>query len=73
MELRELMKLLGNFAPDQVDALAAMALKIATIRSESWTGEVSFSLNVSEGALIDVHVNRREVMRIGAKKRGVRG
>jgi hypothetical protein len=73
MELRELVKLLGNFAPDQVDALAIVAVKMATIRAESWTGEVSFSLNANQGAVGDVHVNRREVVRIGMKKRGVRG
>jgi len=73
VELTDLMKLLGNFAPDQVDALSIVAVKMATIRAENWTGEVSFSLNANQGAVGDVHINRREVVRIGTKKRGVRG
>ena len=73
MELRDLMKLLGNFTPDHVDALAVVAMKMASIKAESWTGEVSFYINSLQGEVGDVQINRREVFRINTKKRGVRG
>ena len=68
-----MMKLLGGFTPDHIDALAVMAVKMASIRAEAWTGEVSFSLNANQGGVGDVHINRREVFKLNAKKRGVRG
>ena len=73
MEYDDFCILLRNLAPDQIDTLATIAIRVATIRAEGWTGEITFSVNSNQGSICDVHVNRREVVKIGTKKRGIRG
>ena len=64
----DLKRLLENFDAEQIEVMEAIAVRVAGIKVERYTGEVSFSLNANQGAIGDIQVNRREIVRL--KKRG---
>ena len=67
----DLEKLLKNLGNDQLEIIAGIALRMAEISSERWTGKITFDINVNQGGIGDMHVNRGEVVRI-KKTRQVR-
>jgi len=72
MESSELQRLLGNMEDSAVEVLASIALRLAVIRAEQWTGSLTIQINATQGATGDMHVSRAEVVRFGSKKRRVR-
>ena len=69
--MRELEQLLNNFDETQLDILAGIAVRMAGIKAEKWTGQITFVLNSNQGAFGDTHVNKGEIIRT-QKKRKVR-
>jgi len=68
----ELRKLLLNLSEPQRAAVAAFAVRLATISAQKWTGEIAFKLQVNQGGITDgLKVNQAETIRI-SKKRKVR-
>ena len=72
MESNELHRLLGNMEESQVELLANIAVRLAVIKAEQWTGSLTIQINTTQGATGDMHVSRAEVVRFGGKKRRVR-
>lgn len=72
MDFDDLKKLLANFDEGQLECLAGIAVRMATIKADTWTGSITVEMNVSQGVIADTFCNSRE--RIGGlkKKRRVR-
>jgi len=68
----ELNKLLDNFDDTQLEVLAAIAVRMAGLKSERWTGKVIFELNSNLGSLGDLHTHKSEIVRFGKSKRKIR-
>ncbi|MCK5219104.1 hypothetical protein KAR10_06265 [bacterium] len=71
MDLRELNNLLTNFDPMQLECLGNIAVKMATVKADSWTGKVLFEIDINQGGIRDLSCNRNERIRL-TKKRKVR-
>lgn len=69
MGLIDLNRLLQNFDDDQLEIMSAIALRIAAISAEKFTGSVTVVFNANQGALGDTHVNKTEVLRIQKKRK----
>lgn len=67
----DLQRLLSNLDDAQTEIIAGIAVRIATAKSEKWTGQITFVVNVGQGGFGDMSVNRNEVVRV-QKKRTVR-
>jgi len=67
----DLSRLLQNFSTDQIETLSLIAVRIAAISAEKFTGSVSVTLHANQGSLGDTHIRKDEVLRL-QKKRGIR-
>jgi len=72
MESNELQRLLGNMEDSQVELLANIAVRLAVIKAEQWTGSLTIQINTTQGSTGDMHVSRAEIVRFNGKKRRVR-
>ena len=71
MESKDLEKLLSNLSDSQLAAVSGLALKLAEISSEKWTGTITLKCSTVQGGVRDdVEFSRHELIRI--KKRKVR-
>jgi len=68
---RDLERLLRNMADDQIEMMVGIAIRLATAKTESFTGRISFEVNLNQGTAGDMHVNKAEVVRM-KRNRGVR-
>lgn len=68
----DLKKLLDNFDADQIEVMETIAMRLAGMKIESYTGELIFSINSNQGCTGDIHVTRREIVRLKKRGRGVR-
>jgi|WetSurMetagenome_2_1015567.scaffolds.fasta_scaffold125088_1 hypothetical protein len=66
---QELQRLINNFSDEQIEILAGIAVKMATIQTERFTGQMTFILNVHQGGLGDMHINKGEIFRPQKKRR----
>ena len=51
----------------QLDVVASIAVHIATMKAESWTGQLSLAMNATGGMVADMHVQKGQVVRFGKK------
>jgi hypothetical protein len=67
----ELIRLLENFDEVQLQVIAGVAVRVASVSAEKWTGKISIDLNASQGVFGDMHVNKGEVVKLLKKRRVV--
>ena len=67
----DLIRIIDNFDEAQLEILGGVIVRMASVKAESWTGQLTFILNSHQGSVGDMHVNRGEVIRL-QKKRGLR-
>jgi len=65
----EISKLLRNFDETQLEIMAGIAVRIASVKAERWSGQITFVVNASQGGFGDMQINRGEIMRIGKTRR----
>jgi hypothetical protein len=72
VDYRELENLLRNLDTPQLEVIAGVAVRLASVSSERWTGKITFELTTNQGGISgDLKVNRGETVAI-AKKRRIR-
>ena len=62
-------RLVANFDEAQIEVLAGVAVRLATIKAEQWTGSLTIQINATQGSAGDMHVSRSEIVRLTGKKR----
>lgn len=62
-------ELLGRIGADKIEVLSTVAVKMALVEAEGFTGRMTFEVNAIDGQVGDVHITRGEVMRIKKPRR----
>lgn len=65
----ELVTLLGNFDPPEVEMIQDIVLRLAGVKADQHSGQIRFAVNTKGGGFIDMHVDRSEVVRFTKKRR----
>lgn len=68
----DLKKLLDNFDAEQIEVIETIAARLAWLKVEAYTGEISFTLHANQGGFGEIQVHRREVVRLKRRGRTVR-
>ncbi len=61
--------LLQNFDASQLEIFSGIAVRMAGIKAEGWTGQTTFVLNYHVGGVGDMQVNRGEIVRLQKKRK----
>jgi len=69
VEFDDLKSLLANFDVGQLECLSGIAVRMATIKADSWTGNITVEMNVSQGVIADTFCSSRERIGGGVKKK----
>lgn len=67
----DLATILDNLDDSQVELLSAVAFKLASVKTERWTGKINFEFNVTQGGLGAVRVDCSENIKL-TKRRKIR-
>lgn len=69
----ELHMLMENLDDTQIEMLSIVAVRIARLKADGFTGQTIIELNTNQGSIGDSRLTQSEVVRIGgSKKRKVR-
>lgn len=70
MESDDLNILLQNLDSIQVEVIMGVALRLAEISSDKWSGKITFEIVTNQGGIVDgMRINRGEVVKFGKKRR----
>ena len=62
-------RLCQNLDDDQQEIIAGIVLRMAAVKAEKWTGQVTFVLNTHIGTISDMHFNKGEIVRLQRKRK----
>lgn len=65
----DLVSLLDNFNDQELEIIAGIVLRMASVKSEKWSGKLNFGLLAKGGGFADAEVDRSEKIKFSRKRR----